>query len=267
MKLISTSTATSATATSENANWPAANVLETALKKSWRAASSSVMSAMVSVVMQGTMDSVAIMGIAADALTVSITDPNAIAWESGTEWEAGTAWATSGAISPQEILLEPLAGTTVASTSGLRSAAWFEFPEFTGICVLRITVANTTGRPLTLSIGTVFPGLRGEYSSARYGMTVNEVDHSIEREMAAGNIYYKPRSLVREFAFTLMIIEQTIYDALWNMVRSKRRISMPMVLVNNYGTQWLIIGRIRSMRGTLESYRYTPIDLVVREEI
>ena len=267
MKLISTSTATWATATSESATWPAANVLETAVKKSWRAASSSVMSAMVSVVMQGTMDSVAIMGIAADTLTVSITDPNAIAWESGTEWEAGTAWATSGAISPQEILLEPLAGTTVASTSGLRSAAWFEFPEFTGICVLRITVANTTGRPLTLSIGTVFPGLRGEYSSARYGMTVNEVDHSIEREMAAGNIYYKPRSLVREFAFTLMIIEQTIYDALWNMVRSKRRISMPMVLVNNYGTQWLIIGRIRSMRGTLESYRYTPIDLVVREEI
>ena len=267
MKLISTSTATWATATSESATWPAANVLETAVKKSWRAASSSVMSAMVSVVMQGTMDSVAIMGIAADTLTVSITDPNAIAWEPDTEWEAGTAWATSGAISPQEILLEPLAGTTVASTSGLRSAAWFEFPEFTGICVLRITVANTTGRPLTLSIGTVFPGLRGEYSSARYGMTVNEVDHSIEREMAAGNIYYKPRSLVREFAFTLMIIEQTIYDALWNMVRSKRRISMPMVLVNNYGTQWLIIGRIRSMRGTLESYRYTPIDLVVREEI
>ena len=267
MKLISTSTATWATATSESATWPAANVLETAVKKSWRAASSSVMSAMVSVVMQGTMDSVAIMGIAADTLTVSITDPNAIAWEPDTEWEAGTAWATSGAISPQEILLEPLAGTTVASASGLRSAAWFEFPEFTGICVLRITVANTTGRPLTLSIGTVFPGLRGEYSSARYGMTVNEVDHSIEREMAAGNIYYKPRSLVREFAFTLMIIEQTIYDALWNMVRSKRRISMPMVLVNNYGTQWLIIGRIRSMRGTLESYRYTPIDLVVREEI
>ena len=156
MKLIPFSACLDAYASSENPSWPASNVVEAPVKKMWLASSPAQLTAWIVVQASGWIDTVAIFGIAADAIVVTITDPNLVEWEDGTEWEAGTTWQSNPAQSPQPVLLDNLAGSSIASGGNLRASAWFEFEEFFGSVLIAIGLENQTGRPLTLGIGTVW---------------------------------------------------------------------------------------------------------------
>lgn len=266
MKVIQRSSATGATADSENAAWPASNVLTDAVKKCWRAASSSVASATVTVGSSGLQDSVAVFGIVGDRITVTVSDPNATEWEASTEWEAGTEWATITPTAVQSLLASDLTDSGSAAIGGQKGVAWFEFDEFVSEVNIALTVENLTGRPMELSIGTVVVGKRTEFPNPKLGFDVSIIDYSIERELANGAVYYKKRDLVREFTGEYRLSEPEM-EVLFQLVRRYGRTNMAWILIDGGGATWLTYGRIAPLIGRYESLYNRSMRITVREAV
>lgn len=257
MKIIRRNQIVSVTASSANNSYPATNLLDRHPKRKWKAASSSVSSATLSVVIQGEASGVGLVGIEAESATVYMSDPNGIVW--GNVVWGNVVWATSqGNVSIY----------TEFDTTQDYATLWVEFPQFDGPVDVQIILQKSPLSTVVLAAGVLVAGEYFEVPGPQYGLVETLVDYSTVRQLSNGATYLKKRDLVREFSGTLRLNRDTEY---WQLFRRYFRDAgqEPMLFhLTDADGEWTVYGRLSAMpTGTHDMPTHSQLTFQIIEEL
>ena len=190
MRVIYPDNITTVSASSENPNFPIANVSNDHIKKVWKADSNE---AVVHVgVSSGS--ALALYGTNATSITAKTrTGGQGGAWAATAQWDAAAAWA-AGSLTEEVILFDTL------STG--QAALWCDYTDPGSALALEITISSAAGT--TLEAGVIRAGTVRDFKDSKYGIKEGFIDFSIKEELANGAWYYKKRDIVRTFSLTLL---------------------------------------------------------------
>ncbi len=237
MRVIAESSVTAVSASSENPEYPAANLLDEHPKKKWLAADASVSSAVLTVEVSGRTGGLGLVGIVADAVAVSVSDPGGITWQNVT-WQ-DVDWVAV----PPDLDLE------VSLVHGDDFATmWAVFDQFEATVAITITLYRNAGSAGVLAAGCLRVGALDEIPGLQYPIREELVDYSLARELANGATYVLKRDIVRRFSGSLLVRRE---DDFYTFCRdlARRYGSRPMMwnLVDSKGMEFVVYGRLSAM--------------------
>jgi len=240
MRVIKNNAISSITASSSDAGHPVSNLLNDSPKKRWTAADTTVDAVTVDIEISGTTDSIGIIGVSADSVTVSISDPNGIVWEN--VWWPDVSWVDSQDAVNVEYLVTP-------ETQG-KFNLWIDFSQFTAAVTIQLyfTKNYALAPSLLIGAGVVVVGVAEIFPNPNYGITEGIVDFSLTRELSNGATYYKPRDRVRKFSGEMIVNrESDFYRMFYDIARDYGSQPMMWYLIENMGNKWIVYGRLISM--------------------
>lgn len=259
MIIIKRNAITSISASSADAAYPATNLLNDSPKKKWKAASSSVSYAYLDVVTSGTTGALGMVGIVAESVFVTITDPNGIVWQSvvwpAVDWDL----PPEGVVVTQE-MIDDLA-------NGYQSV-WVSFPEFTDPVSIRIELRKTAGTPMILAAGVLHVGQPTEISGVQYPLNEGLEDYSIQRQLSNGATYYKRRDIVRTFSGSIRL-QRTEFQSLFrDVARVYGGQPLMIQLAPPWGSEFTVYGRLSAMpSGAHDMPTHSTIQFQITEEL
>ncbi|MBW2606147.1 MAG: hypothetical protein JRD05_00780 [Deltaproteobacteria bacterium] len=190
MKVIYPDRSITATADKENANYPAANVLDEHPKKLYKSTDNT---AVLEVTTGAGSNGFAVFNTNAASVSAIVKKGEPTEWASGTEWVSGTEWRTAEDPSPATIYdLNP----------GSVGAMWGEYTQIDVPHIIELTFTAAAGT--ILECGVVVPGTVNTFDDPRYGVKEGLRDYSISKELNNGAFYYRKRDVVRIFNFDLI---------------------------------------------------------------
>lgn len=257
MKVIKTNAISSITASSADAGHPVTNLLNDSPKKKWTAADATVSLATVNIDVSGQTDAIGIVGVAAESISILISDPNGIVWDNVVF--INVTWNDSpDAVDVTYIITDEEQGTY---------NAWVDFTEFTAAVTIAIQFRKTAGTPLILAAGVVVVGDAEEFNSPRFGLNEGLEDYSLFRILSNGATYYKARDRVRKFIGTIDLDrDQDFYRFMHNVARTYGSLPLMWLLTNNLGNKWVVYGRFTTMpNGAHNQLTYSEISFDITE--
>ena len=247
MKVIVNRFADLISASSENPNYPAANLLDEHPKRKWMAADNTVLSAVLTVSSHGITGGMAFVGVVADQIAVEITDPAGITWQN-VAWQNVT-WNT---------VPEGISMTKEFVHNDSYSALWVEFPEFDGPVSIVITLSKDPSTADTLSAGVLVVGQFYEIPGLEYPLQEGLQDYSIIRELSNGATYRKRRDIVRTFSGTILNDRVKFF---WVFMRDICRVNgtRPMMWkLCDIDGEFIVYGRLANMpTGSHDYFEYS----------
>ncbi|HFQ91074.1 MAG TPA: hypothetical protein ENK27_13455 [Desulfobulbus sp.] len=237
MRVIENSSISSVSASSENPNYPAENLLDEHPKRKWQAADDSVSSAVLTIGVSGRTGGMGMVGIVADAAAVNISDPNGISWPS-VSWQ-NVEWVSV----PPDLNLQ------VSMTQGEDFATlWAVFDQFDSAVVITVTLYKDAGSTKVLAAGRLAVGPLARIAGLQYPIGEDLVDYSLTRELSNGATYYRKRDIVRRFTGTLLVPrENDFYSFCRDLARKYGATPMMWNLVDSDGMEFVVYGRLASM--------------------
>ena len=189
MRHIKVNKITSVTASSENANYPDDNLLDTHPSKPWQASSGINVATITAEVNYGVSD-IAIFGTNAQSATVTASDPNEISWGDDDEWGDSDTWANTTITTP----------SVTAYQRSTSKALWLQLAD-TIDRPAELDVVLTSVEGSTVYAGVMQSSIAETYGgqNPRYGLAINPIDTSISAELSNGGRYYKKRNVLRSF--------------------------------------------------------------------
>lgn len=256
MKMICENNIASVSASSENASFPATNLLNEHPKSKFKAASGAVSAVVITASISGGASALGMVGIAAEAATVSITDPNAVAWEGGTAWEAGTAW--SATVPDMNIEAQWVEAT--------ENTLWVDFSSFFENADVKVTLHKDALADTILSAGVLVCGDVIEIDNPGYGFEVGQYDYSIFDELSNGSFWYKKRDVVKTVAGNVLV-PLAEYRQLLTSIRSVGKAATMWNVLDDYtGGELVIFGRLVEMpRYSMVSTSHARLTLSIIE--
>ena len=248
------------TASSEDPEYPVGNLLSDHPTECWRAADSSVTAATISVQVAGRTGGLGMVGINADSVAVTVSDPNGISWPN-VEWQ-NVEW--------QDV---PDAVDIEQSISGERGSAalWVSFEEFRASVVIEIKLYKQTGSETVLSAGSLVVGEVTRIPGLQYALSEGLEDHSIERELDNGARWYKRRNIGRTFAgLVVQKRKPYFYDFLLGVAREygKRPLMWNLVDIDTWSGDAVLYGHLSVMpSGKHLSISRSRIDFQIEEDL
>ena len=237
MKVILENNIGSVEASSENASFPATNLLDEHPKSKFKAASNSVSSVIITAYVTGGATAVGMVGITADAAIVTISDPNAAAWEAGTAWETGTAWsATVPDMEIEEQFVE-----------GDENTLWVDFSEFFSNAQILVTLNQSASADTVLAAGVIVAGGVIDVPNPGYGFEVSQRDYSISEELSNGSLWYKKRDIVKTVAGEVLVTLAQYRQMLIGFKAIGRAPTMWNVIDDYTGDELVLFGRLSEM--------------------
>lgn len=252
MKVISANNITSISADSENANYPAENVLDNHPKRPWKADGDyqATLTADIS-----SMTDIAIFATNAQSAQITITDPNAIEWEAGVDWEAGVEWDNIEISQPVTSLIQQGSAYALWSTIGVIDAP----------VTAEILLTTTTDQ--TLYAGIVVAGDALEFPNPKYGLGEMVIDYSISIPLSNGSEYYKKRELVRQFSGILTVERDNyFYSFVSSVIRDNGSVPLAWQITDG-GDNWVVYGKANMPSGVHQYYRHSDINFTITEVV
>ncbi len=234
MKVMPLQKISAVAATSEDANYPASNVMNEHPKMQWNAAAG-VSVATLTLTIDSMNSGLAVFETNANTINITVSDPNNITWETGVSWEAGVSFATFNATV-----------TELLSLDGVSGSAWFEWPySDTGVTAVLIMSSPLGG---TLKVGVAVADKVYTYTDPQYGVKEGMKSYSIIKELQNGAFYRKERDKVRTFLFSI-IEDRAIdfYEFMYTVARNLGYKPAAWQLTNQDGFWWVIYARFQSM--------------------
>ena len=222
MNIVLPDTITSLTASSNDPNLPALNLLHESPGVYWRAASDAVTSA--------TVEFEAVV-TAASAVVLHAVQAGTVVLE---QWN-GSAWATPAGLSSEQI---------VDAYTGSLASWYFRFTALTaGTRRMRLTVPRLAAGKI-IQAGCLVFGEEITVTGVQYPLTEGLVDSSIALQMSDGTMNYRPRARWRQFSGTVLTDRAVGVPALLRRV-ARRFGSIPLAvhLVPDAGDEWFAWGR------------------------
>lgn len=257
MKIIYPDNITNISASEENANYPASNLLTKYPKQCWKATSrDAVVTAVVSA-----GGALAIIATNATSITVAISSGQSIEWDTGISWGSGISWDTTGNTDTTETSLLP---------GDITGAAWFDFSAArTSSFTATITLTAAAGE--IVQAGRIICGNLYEFRDPSPGIREGLFDYSIVKELNNGAFYTRKRDVARTFEFSLVEDRTTdFYRYMKTIARNLGPDPTAFYIVDSGADEnWIVYARFdRQMpRGSHEFPDYSGIDTSLLEVI
>ena len=180
----------SRSASPENPNFPISRTADMHPKRKYKALQDEWRSIITLGVVGGCSD-IMLAGTNAINATVSVTDPNEIAWAEDDYWADDSDTWING----------PINITASVTQRSRSSALWLQFSEVVNRpCEIEMTTACQPAE--TLEIGVIRAGLSETYGgrNPRFGLPEDGDDKSIFDDNSNGSFYYKKRDILRVFS-------------------------------------------------------------------
>lgn len=180
MKIISTELQSGASATSVDANYPAANVLTNYIAQKWQAASGN--SATLTITINaGGCNTLALFGTNATSCSWTLKD------------NAGATVAT---------------GSEDLTSPNVVNRFWLEFTAQALACSVEMVLTAAVGS--VIYAGLVRTGVRSEFTNPdQDSFSENRIDHSIISELSNGAKYIKKRTICRTVSGSMILTRET----------------------------------------------------------
>lgn len=231
MRHISENKIVSISANSEAPNFPATRMLDEHPKRPWKAATGVSVATITAGVVGGCSD-IMFAGTNAASASVTVTDPNAIEWESGLDWETGVDWAE----------LPAALTATVTQRSASRSL-WIQLSDTVEIpCEVEVVLSGPGGE--AVHAGVMYAGIAATYGgrNPQYGLQQSKTDYSIFDENSNGSFYYKKRDIVRSFECQGLFTRAEALN-LQESFGSLGKNPSAWRLTDETGNDWVVFGR------------------------
>lgn len=211
-------------ASSEDANFPATNLLNDYPTDLWKAASGVHQATLAVSVSKG--EAIEVYNTNALNVVVSVRTGENMELETGFALETGF-----------ELVTDEYNATSVYSLPGYNGRLWADYDEMTAPHTVYITLTAAAGE--TVYAGIVRAGVVEEFRDPHYGLDEDSVDYSIEKELNSGSTYARKRNVVRTFN-SLSTIEtrancHAFKHDIWDLVGPK---PLAVRLVHELITDW-----------------------------
>lgn len=190
----------SRTASSENANFPISLTADMHPKRKYKADGANYMSIITLEVIGGCSD-IMLAGTNAQAVDVTVTDPNEIAFADGDDWADGDEWINV-----------PLSVTATTTQRSRTNALWLQLSSSVNVpCEVELVASSEITQ--ALEIGIIRAGLAETYGgrNPKYGLAEDGDDKSIEGENSNGSFYYKKRDVLRIFQASMLLTRENAW--------------------------------------------------------
>lgn len=238
MKVIIDNNITAVSASSENTNYLASNVLNKHPKRVWKCVDL-VSDARITLTVSGSVTNVGIANTNAVQAYMSKNTTSELTWftSSGSpvDWDGSDGstltWESGDFVDSQLTLIDTDTGDI-----------WIELTNY-NIETLILRLVAESGE--TLHAGVVVAGEAVEYPNQKYPIQENLIDYSFEDTLSNGSHYYRQGNIVREYSFDAGMMRDT--DALSimrdiGMKKGKSPLMWRLTAFNN--SQWIVYGRL-----------------------
>ncbi len=225
-------------------------------KRCWKAADASISSATLSVQVQGKTGGLGMVRIIADAVAVTISDPNGINWRN-VDWQ-NVDWITV----PDDLHL-----SYEFNRDDEFGALWVNFDQFEAAVDITITLYKAAGTPEILSAGSLVVGEMEKIPGLQYPIGDDLVDYSLSRELSNGASYYKKRDIVRRLSGTIRLPRLPDFYNLQRRIARKYG-SRPLMwnLMDCMAMEFVVYGKLQAMpSGSHENNTRSTIDFELLE--
>ena len=239
MKVIKNNAIRGVSATSENPEYPAANLLDEHPKRWWRVADASVSSVTLTVEVTGRTGGLGLVGIAAESVVVDISDPNGLTWEN-VIWE-NVEWQDV----PGDLHIDQALSGDPGS-----AALWVSFDQFDSSVEISITLYKDALADMILGAGCLVVGEMTDLPGLQYGLGETLRDYSLARDLANGAKYYRKRDIVRVFSGSVLAARKPYFYALLldiARVYGQRPLMWNLVDVDSWSGDAVLYGRLAAM--------------------
>jgi hypothetical protein len=238
MKVITSETISAVTASSEDTEYPASNVLNRHPKKAWKALPT-VNTAFLNITVGGGITDIGIVGTNATQVRAAAQEVLPMTWTNGDS--AMTFENPSGTITWEgsEMILTALA--LVDTDTG---DMWLELEEMEDAEEFTLLLEAAEGE--TLTVGVLSGGHAMVFPDPDYGVTEKLIDHSIEKETANGGYYFRKRNIVRKYKLAIDADRNTeAIDVMRKIGIALGQKSLMWRLTNLNHSQWIVYGRVK----------------------
>lgn len=255
MKVLPASTITSVAASSENANYPANNILDEHPKKLWKGTGAN--ETLTFEIGEGA-NSFYLFNTNATGATFYISDPNFVDWVSDVEWVSDIEWAINDNF---------IAVAEINGLNGSDGGVMVTFEKQTSIIQLVVSLTNENGD--ILQAGVAVAGESFEYPGpAIDNLSEGFIDYSYVDELSNGAVFVKNRDLVREFDVA-SIMTKTLFDSfITNVIRIVKSNPAAWFISTDDDPRWLVYARFRRLPDGIHSIPgYTQVKFKLTEVI
>jgi hypothetical protein len=208
MKLIPVNTTVSVSATTENPNYPAENMLNNSPKKKW--ISNSISSQTVTVNLRAGSSSLALFNLnGISSISISSEDGFNVEWGGSTQWGGSTEWGE-----------RQNPGISLSRTINIdNGSAWFDF----GVTIndgTELTIDITSNLGSFPSIGIITSGDTFKCDDPSPGWSYEFTDYSVVTELSNGSFDSRDRDTVRMFSGNFYMLIDSEFFAFSRLVRN-----------------------------------------------
>jgi hypothetical protein len=252
MKIVLENRITSVTASSSAANYPATELLNDSPKRIWKADGDDT--ATITATASGTINTIVLFNTNAEAVTITIADPNYFSWQNLT-WR-NLNWRNVQV--PVESELVSQAGTT---------ALWATIDTITAPIEITIELSGATGA--TIQAGVLVAGEAVDVGHLLYGFQEGMADFSVAEQLMNGAHYYKSRDRVRTFTVSARPKRETLfYTFMADFARTYGLAPKAMHLMPKCGSRWIVYARLGAMpTGTHSHLERSSYQATIREVV
>lgn len=253
LRVLAGNAITTVLADTVNANFPASNMLDEHPKRKYKADAGDYQATLV--VQVKSINCLALFGTNAQSCRVTISDPNAIAWQQGTAWEEGTAWAN----------IEITAPVVNLAQQSESFALWVDMEPIDAPVAVSLLLVAPIGQ--TIEVGVLRAGVALFFPCPQYGIREGLIDYSIRQEMANGSWYYKRRDIVRQFTGDLLTTRDAdFYRFLYQVIRANGSTPLAWRLIGS-SDNWVVFARPEMPQGEHQAANRQVISFQLTEVI
>lgn len=242
MKVISDNLITAVVADSENANYPATNVLAGPIRP-WKAATNT---AQLVISCSANLSGFAMFATNAETFDWRLMD-------GASEIESGTETA------PTRVYPETLRNP---------APFWIEFASVqTASRTIEIDFATAAGS--ILEVGTVSAGYISEFPAPQWGLTRTIKNYSIRKTLKSGEKYSVELPSVTTFSGTIEIQDNTLYDLIYGFLMRLSTSATAVKLVTTdetYEKEWIVYGAFDGISGS-HSQGFNTVSFTLEEAV
>lgn len=257
MKVIPENTSVSISASTENANYPAVNMLNNSPKKKWQGIA--ITPEVISLGILAGATAIAFFNINnISSLQITSLDYYNYEWGDGTVWGDGTEWAS----------LENANINETITISDENASEWIEF-----LPVLNGTDIEITAIGGQQSIGIISSGYHFKSEDPSPEWSYGFADYSIVTELSNGSFDVRDRDTVRAFSGQFYMDTDPDFFEFSSLVRNKIKMNpAAWYFASKYNnSNYLIYGRFTAMPNTtmtaLDKSNKAAVSISIIEDI
>lgn len=253
MKVIYPNQVTVVAADTENANFPAVNVLDEHPRKLYKATTNS---AIITLTVASGASGLSIFNTNADTVEIEITVGDLTVWADLTAWGDLTVWGGDVPSLPIVEIYDLVDSKQI----------WAEY--FQKDVPHEVKVTLQTSEPI-LEVGIIKAGPIHEFQTPLYGIHEGLYDYSIVKELSNGAMYIKKRNIVKTFDFQIYAErDPDFYRFMRDIIQHLGQDPMPWRLTDKMNWDWVVYGSLQSMpNGNHFDPEYSSIDISIIEVV